>query len=455
MHEIPHDHTSEQAVIGAALQGQLNNLTTFGITEEHFFHYKNKLMWREIGKLEEEGHPCKQDTLAHRFAGKDKVESPTPYEVDQAVDHCPSPLLWEYWANNVEVKRKARIVQEAGLKLAQRSGEARDLADLVSEAESCMFDLNQDVASSKPDDRKEQMRRLIDRLQDAHKGIKRGLPTGYQSLDGILGGLEGGRLYVLAARPSVGKSAIAGNIAEKLIMQGLPVGFFSYEMTRDEINLRMLSSISDTDLTGDIINRNKDEEGRLRTMSKTSQHLVDLTKAPLHVVDDAGLTINQLRSSARRMVVDHGIKLLIVDYIQLVKPSNDVRRRDRHLQVAEVTQGLKRLAKELKIPVIGLAQLSREAERNGNQRPNMSMLRESGSLEADADAVMFLWQKDVSMHSGPNVLLKLTVGKNRAGRLGEIDLVLVRNKTRFEEASEPHHTEWLNAKRAEQVNNTR
>ncbi len=450
-HEIPHDLESEQAVIGAAVQGKLNDLIAFGITEEHFFHFKCRLMWREIMQLEQAGQPVKQDTLAHKFLGSDKVNQPTVLDVEQAVDRCPSSCQWEYYANNTEAKRKARAVQEAGLKLAQKSGTAESLEDLVSEAESCIFDLNQKVSSAENESREAQMRDLIDQLQDAHNGIKRGLPTGYPSLDGILGGLEGGRLYVLAARPSVGKSAIAGNIAEKLILAGVPVGFFSYEMTAREINLRMLSSTSDADLTGDIINRNKDEAGRLQTIAKTSQHIVDLKKAPLKIVDDASLTINQLRSHARRMVADRGTKLIIIDYIQLVKPSDDVKRRDRHLQVAEVTQGLKRLAKELKIPVIGLAQLSREAERNGNQRPNMSMLRESGSLEADADCVMFLWQKDVSMYSGPNVLLKLTVGKNRAGRLGEIDLVLVRNKTRFECASEPHHEEWLNAKRAEQV----
>lgn len=450
-HEIPHDLESEQAVIGAAVQGKLNDLIAFGITEEHFFHFKCRLMWREIMQLEQAGQPVKQDTLAHKFLGSDKVNQPTVLDVEQAVDRCPSSCQWEYYASNTEAKRKARAVQEAGLKLAQKSGTAESLEDLVSEAESCIFDLNQKVSSAENESREAQMRDLIDQLQDAHNGIKRGLPTGYDSLDGILGGLEGGRLYVLAARPSVGKSAIAGNIAEKLILAGVPVGFFSYEMTAREINLRMLSSTSDADLTGDIINRNADEAGRLRTIAKTSQHIVDLKKAPLKIVDDASLTINQLRSHARRMVADRGTKLIIIDYIQLVKPSDDVKRRDRHLQVAEVTQGLKRLAKELKIPVIGLAQLSREAERNGNQRPNMSMLRESGSLEADADCVMFLWQKDVSMYSGPNVLLKLTVGKNRAGRLGEIDLVLVRNKTRFECASEPHHEEWLNAKRAEQV----
>jgi len=450
-HEIPHDLESEQAVIGAAVQGKLNDLIAFGITEEHFFHFKCRLMWREIMQLEQAGQPVKQDTLAHKFLGSDKVNQPTVLDVEQAVDRCPSSCQWEYYANNTEAKRKARAVQEAGLKLAQKSGTAESLEDLVSEAESCIFDLNQKVSSAENESREAQMRDLIDQLQDAHNGIKRGLPTGYASLDGILGGLEGGRLYVLAARPSVGKSAIAGNIAEKLILAGVPVGFFSYEMTAREINLRMLSSTSDADLTGDIINRNQDEAGRLRTIARTSQHIVDLKKAPLKIVDDASLTINQLRSHARRMVADRGTKLIIIDYIQLVKPSDDVKRRDRHLQVAEVTQGLKRLAKELKVPVIGLAQLSREAERNGNQRPNMSMLRESGSLEADADCVMFLWQKDVSMYSGPNVLLKLTVGKNRAGRLGEIDLVLVRNKTRFECASEPHHEEWLNAKRAEQV----
>jgi len=450
-YNIPNDRAAELGVIGAAVQGKFNELVAFGINKSHFHDLKCRQMWEEILKLESKGSAVAVETLCHAVSGKDRVNSPTILDVNAAVDSCPAISNWLYWAEKCEEKRRARIVQEVGLKLVESSGSSDNLDDLVASAESVVFDLNQTISTATHNNRKESFRRLIEMLEDAHNGKEAGIPTGFPSLDSILGGLRGGQFIVLAARPSVGKSAIAGNIAERLALKGVPVGFFSYEMTQDELNLRMLSSVSDTNLTGDILNRGLDDNGRLTTMSKASSSVVDLCKAPVHIIDNPSLTVNQIRSHARRMVKDHDVKLIIIDYIQLVKPGVDDSKRDRHLQIAATTSGLKQLAMELGIPVIGLAQLSREAERNEGQRPRMSMLRESGSIEQDADVIMFLWCKDPNMFDGPNVLLNLTIGKNRSGRLGDIDLVLVRNKTRFEEATEPHHEQWLNVKRAEQV----
>jgi len=449
-YNIPHDQAAELAAIGAAVQGKYNDLAAFGINSDHFHHFKCRIMWEEMVAMDREGVPIGVETLCHRFVGADKINSPTIVDVNHAVDACPTTISWLYWAEMVESKRKARVIQEAGLKLAQTSGECDNLDDLVATAETVIYSLNQSITTA-TGDRKESFQRVIGMLEEAHSGKKVGIPTGFPSIDRILGGMRGGQLLVLAARPSVGKSAIAGNIAENLVLQDVPVGFFSYEMTQDELNMRMLSSVSDTNLTGDILNQNADEQGRLATMAKASSRVVDLCKAPIHIIDNPSLTVNQIRAHARRLVKDYGVKLLIIDYIQLIKPGVDEGRKDRHLQIAAITGGLKQLAMELNIPSLGLAQLSREAEKFAGKRPTMSMLRESGSIEQDADVVMFLYCADTSMFEGPNTLLNVAVGKNRSGRLGDTELVLVRNKTRFEEATEPHHEEWLNRRRAEQV----
>lgn len=449
--QIPHDQTAEYTVIGAAVQGKFNDLVAYGVTEDHFHLIKPRLMWRELVTMEAEGALLSVETLCHRFRGSDRVNMPTILDVNSAVDSCPSPSGWQYFAGIVDHKRKARIVQQAGLALTQAAGEADDIDHLVATAESQIFDLNRQVNTATHNNRRESFQRVIQTLQDAHNGKGTGIPTGFPSLDRILGGMRAGQLIVLAARPAVGKSAIAGNITEKLVTRGIPVAFFSYEMTQDELNLRMLSSMSDTNLIGDILNSGVDSERRLSTIQQASSSVVTLCKAPLHIIDNASLTIAQIRAYARRLVKDSGVQLIVVDYIQLVKSGPTESKRDRHLQIAAITGGLKQLAMELQVPVIGLAQLSREAERFEGKRPTMSMLRESGSIEQDADVVMFLYCENPSMFDGPNVLLKVAIGKNRSGRQGEVDLVLVRNKTRFEEASEPQHEEWLNRRRAEQV----
>lgn len=451
-YSIPNDRPAELGVIGAALQGKYNDLCSVGINEDHFHDLKARLMWREITRMDSEGILIGGETLCHRFRGNDTTKLPGLLDVNDALDACPSAYNWSYWAEVVEEKRKARLVQEVGLKLAEECGNSDNLDDLVASAESVVFELNRKVISDNTsDNRKESFRRLIEMLEDAHKGKETGIPMGFPSLDRILGGMRPGQLIVLAARPAVGKSAIAGNIAMHLATNDVPVAFFSYEMTQDELNLRMWASKSDCDLMGDILNHGKDHEGRLQTIGKASAAAPSLSKAPLHIIDNSSLTVAQIRSHARRLVKEHGVKLIIIDYLQLIKAGTEDRKKDRHLQVAAISGGLKQMAMELQIPVLALAQLSREAERTADKRPTMSMLRESGSIEQDADVILFLYCEDPSMFDGPNSLLKVAVGKNRAGRQGSADLVLVRNKTRFEEASLPQHEMWLNEKRKQQV----
>jgi replicative DNA helicase len=430
--KIPNDRDAELGLIGAAIQGKFDDIRSAGVDETFFHDLKCRGMWKRIEKLEKDGAVITLDTLAHQAKGEgSSIALPDVLEAESA---CPSPLNWTYWAEICDEKRKARVVQETGLRLAEEASAVDDVEQLVSTAESLVFSLT-DQVTTKTDNRSDSFKRIVDTLEEAHNGGKVGITTGYNSIDKILGGLRGGQLVTIAARPAVGKSALAGNIAEKLVMNGTPVAFFSYEMTQDELNLRMLCSLSDTNLIGDVINGGVEESGnRMRIMKQAASYVPQLNSAPIH------------RSNARRLVKDEGVKLIIVDYIQLIKPAAEDRRAQRHVQVGNITAELKQMAMELKVPVIGLAQLNRGVE-GENRRPRLSDLRESGSIEQDSDVVAFLYIDDPAMRDGPNMLLKLAIGKNRAGRQGEVDLVFVRNKIRFEDAYQRKHETWLNEKK--------
>tara|TARA_R100001463_G_scaffold38_1_gene140 strand:+ start:1642 stop:3036 length:1395 start_codon:yes stop_codon:yes gene_type:complete len=442
--KIPNDRDAEMGLIGAAIQGKFDDIHAAGVDDNFFHDLKCRGLWKMMEELEGSGTGITVDTLAHK--AKNDNGSIAFSDVFEAESACPSPLNWTYFAEICDEKRKARLTQEVGLKLADEASTTEDIEQLVSTAESLVFSLT-DRVTTKGDNRSDSFKRIVETLEEAHNGGKVGITTGYSSIDKVLGGLRGGQLVTIAARPAIGKSALAGNIAEKLVMDGIPVGFFSYEMTQDELNLRMLCSLSDTNLIGDVINGGVEESGnRMRIMKQAASYVPQLNSAPIHIVDNGNLTVSQIRSNARRLVRDHGVKLIIVDYIQLIKPAAEDRRAQRHVQVGNITAELKQMAMELKIPVIGLAQLNRGIE-GETRRPRLSDLRESGSIEQDSDVVAFLYVDDPAMRDGPNMLLKLAIGKNRAGRQGEIDLVFVRNKIRFEDAYQKKHESWLNEKK--------
>ena len=282
--EIPQDVGAEQSLIGAALQGKYTDICAAGCSLNHFNDLRCRAVWSELERMDGDGTPVSVETVCHRIRSHREVSI---LDVNTMVDACSASVNWPYWFEICGEKLKARAVQQAGLKLVQESGSGC-VEDMVAQAETVIYGLTKTV-SSDPDTRKTSFQRVITSLEDAHNGKCRGLLTGFPSLDRILGGLRGGQLVVLAARPAVGKSAMAGNMAEHLVSNGTPVAFFSYEMTADELNMRMLSSAADVDLVGDIINQNKDTAGRLETIHKTSSHIPELamiTQASLRSFSD-------------------------------------------------------------------------------------------------------------------------------------------------------------------------
>jgi replicative DNA helicase len=287
---------------------------------------------------------------------------------------------------------------------------------------------------------KDLVRSAISTIEKFHaqQGMLTGIATGFTDLDKMTTGLHGGEMIVIAARPSMGKTSLAMNIAEHVaIEQRLAVGVFSLEMTADSLVLRMLCSRSRVNL------RNV-REGFLaeRDFPKLTNAAGKLAGAPLFIDDTSGLSILQLRAKARRMWQQYGIKLFVIDYLQLLHSSTARRADNRQQEIADISNGIKALAKELKVPVIVLSQLNRDLEKRGpGERPRLSDLRESGAIEQDADLVGLLYREtkgkedDEPDFEQEAVPVKLFIAKQRNGPTGDVDLTFLKPYTRFESAA--------------------
>ncbi|OGM18221.1 replicative DNA helicase, partial [Candidatus Woesebacteria bacterium RIFCSPHIGHO2_01_FULL_37_10] len=290
-------------------------------------------------------------------------------------------------------------------------------------AESEVFSLTQKHTSRAFTAVRDALAESFDRLDELHKqeGGIRGIPTGFKDIDDTLAGLQKSNLVILASRPGVGKTSLALNIAQNISLKfGRCVGFFSLEMSKEELVDRLLVAQADIDAW-------KLKTGKLseEDFTKLSNAMGELAEAPIYIDDTPASTILEMRSKARRLQVEKGLDLLVVDYLQLARSR---QLENRVQEVSEISQGLKNLARELKIPVLALSQLSRAVEQRGGQkRPQLADLRESGSIEQDADVVMFIWREDEE--NVENIVLD--VAKHRNGPLRSIKLRFRGDRIKF------------------------
>ena len=310
---------------------------------------------------------------------------------------------------------------------------------LMDEAEREVLRIAESRVSSETSTIKELVKKAITTIEQFHErqGALTGLATGFADFDKMTSGLHPGEMIVIAARPSMGKTSLAMNIAEHVALEErLPVGVFSLEMTAESLVLRMLCSRSRVNL------RNV-REGFLaeRDFPKLTGAAGKMAAAPLFIDDASALSILQLRAKARRMHQQHGIKLLVVDYLQLLHSTARRAQENRQQEIADISGGIKALAKELKIPIIVLAQLNRELEKDKNRKPRLSDLRESGSIEQDADLVGLLYKPSVedeeSSGGGDSDSrpVNLLIAKQRNGPTGDVNLTFLNSITRFESAA--------------------
>jgi replicative DNA helicase len=293
---------------------------------------------------------------------------------------------------------------------------------------------------------KELVHTAINTIEDYHtrQGMLTGLATGFADLDSMTSGLHAGEMIVIAARPSMGKTSLAMNIAEHVAVDlKVPVGVFSLEMTAEALVLRMLCSRARVNLK-DVRSGFMTERDFVPLTSAAGE----LTSAPLFIDDSSGLSILQLRAKARRLAQQHGIKLFVVDYLQQMH-STSRKVDNRQQEIADISNGIKALAKELRVPIIALSQLNRDFERDKSRKPNLADLRESGAIEQDADFVGFLYKvdpddptrrkddiEDEETGMMPDVLpINLLVAKQRNGPTGDVPLTFLRSITRFQARS--------------------
>ena len=302
--------------------------------------------------------------------------------------------------------------------------ESQELNNIIEDCEQSIFGLSQSHIKKDFIQLRDALASSFDRLDELQKtsGKLRGVPTGYKDLDSKLAGMQDSNLIIFAARPGMGKTSFALNVAQHVAVNAnMPVGIFSLEMSQEELVDRLLVSQADIDAwklkTGNLDDKDFD---------RLSHAMGQLAEAPLFIDDTPGASLVEIRTKARRLQMEHGLKLIIIDYLQLIR--TNLYADNRVQQVSEISQGLKNLARELKVPVFALSQLNRSVEnRGGNKKPQLADLRESGAIEQDADVVMFIYKDD----SENDELVKLDVQKHRNGPTGEIDLIFKRDRVKF------------------------
>lgn len=356
-------------------------------------------------------------------------------------DATPSAANMPFYADIVIEKHTLRRMINTCSNVIGRIYDESDqggVEELMDEAEADVLKIRQDTEETASLAIKDLVHGAIAEIEqlNQNKGKTTGLTTGLADLDKITSGLQNGDMIVIAARPSMGKSSLGMNIAEHVAIDlGLPVGVFSLEMTARSLTLRTLCSRAR-------VNHRDIQDGFLheRDFPKLTNAAGKMAKSPLFIDDTAGLSILQLRAKARRMHQQHGIKLFVVDYLQLVRTSKKCDRRD--LEIADISSGLKALAKELNVPFIVLAQLNREVEKRGEgDRPRLSDLREGGAIEQDADVVGLLYRPKIKDNGDDEpcaydaVPTNLLIAKQRNGPTGDIFLTFLKSFTRFEGAA--------------------
>lgn len=423
----PQNLDAEKSVLGAILldpEGIINVLEF--LREDHFYSSRHSTIFKSMIELYEERLPIDLVTLPDRLGKNNELERCGGVEyLADLVAFTPSSVNLETYGKLVkETAVKRKLIQTA-TKIAEMGYDGNiEVDELLDEAEQTLYAVSQENLKEDFVPLRTVLEKSFDRLDELHrnKGEMRGVPTGLARLDNTLSGLQESNLIILAARPSVGKSSLALNIAQyAAIEKKVPIGIFSLEMSANQLSDRMLSSQADVDSW-------KISTGNLNDgdFDKITLAMGELAEAPIFIDDTPGINIMELRAKARRLHVEHKVGMIIVDYLQLVQGR---RNENRVQEVSDISQALKNIARELSIPVLALAQLSRAVESRGETRPKLSDLRESGSIEQDADVVMFLYRpSDENRES-----VHLSIAKHRNGPTGEIQLYFRGGRTKFYE----------------------
>lgn len=422
---MPHSRDGEISVLGGLLIDNRTFDSVSYLRPTDFYVESHRIIFKAIRDIINTGGEADALTLFEHLRKQGTLEAAGgPKMGAYLADIVPSPSV---------VPAHARVVKEAAVRRelisileahADEAYEADNVQELADRAEAAIYKATQSTGhSSRAVTTLEMLKGVVKGIQRRSKGeASPGIQTGFRRLDELLTGLRGGQLIILAARPGIGKTSLAINIACNVSLAKKRVGFFSLEMGEYEIGLRVLSSQGR--VPGQRLRQARMRADDTQRVCATVTRMVD-DGAPMVVDDSTALSPNTLRSRCRRMRREHGLDLVVVDYIQLMR--GDGRTGSRNEEVGSISRGLKLLARELDVPVLALSQLNRESVKTKNRRPAMHDLRDSGSLEQDADVVLFLHKE------GDEDEVELSVAKQRMGPTGRMRLQWWEAETRFED----------------------
>lgn len=434
----PQNLDAEQAVLGSILIDKNAIYRVADLLEpKDFYLSSNETVYAAILTLHEKHQPIDVMSVTNFLKEKDALAQVggSSYLAELTNQVTTASHVTHY----AEIVKKNKILRELIRASAEITEEAfdsgKELDDLMDVVEKKIFDISQKSTPQNLLPLKDELAGAYERMAKlADGGDKlRGVPTGFSALDNKLSGLQKSDLIILGARPSSGKTSLALDIARNAAQAGKVVGVFSLEMSREQVIDRIISAESNIPLWNILTGRIRGEDEF--TMI---QHALDrLSNVKLYIDDSASLKVMEMHSMARRLQMEHGLDLLIVDYLQLIRPRTN--SDNMVTQITEISRGLKALARDLKVPVLALSQLSRGVEQRDHKIPRLSDLRDSGSIEQDADVVMFIYRKgsdeivgaNDSSASGENNLTQILIAKHRNGPIGEVDLLFDREHTSF------------------------
>jgi len=434
----PHNLEAEQAVLGALMLDPQKGSTVFEILRpEDFYRDNHKSIYLTIRDIFERGDPVDLVTVAESLRQAGRLESIGGIgTVSQIAGSVPSAANIEHYARIVAEKSLLRqLIRMAGY-IEEKGYEAGEEAlSLLEEAERLILDISQRQTKEGFVTIRTILLKTFDKIEYlySNKGNLTGVPTFFKELDRITSGWQASDLIIIAARPSMGKTALVLNMAQNAaIKAGVPVALFSLEMSKEQLVQRILCSEAMVDQqrvrTGELLDSD---------WPKLTQAVGPLSEAPIFIDDTVGISLAELRSKARRLKMEQGLGLIIIDYLQLMTVGK--RMESRQQEVAHISRGLKGVARELSVPVIALSQLNRGVEQRQDKRPIMSDLLESGAIEADADVISFIY-RDEYYHpeSDKKGIAEIIIAKHRNGPVGTVELGYLKEFTKFVNLEKKH-----------------
>jgi len=439
----PQNIEAERSVLGALMLDKdaiikVSNLVHPG----DFYNDNHNLIFESMVELYEKREPIDVLSLSNRLEEKNKLEAigGSSY-LTSLVTSIPSSTNVEHYAKVVQKKSTLRKLITTASEIVELGyQEAEDVEKLLDSAEQKLFSVSQKYIKQDFVPIRSILESAFNRIDELHKGDHklRGIPSGYPDMDKLLAGFQKSDLVILAARPSIGKTTLALDLARQMAVQEkVPVGLFSLEMGADQLVDRMLAAQSGVDLwrlrTGNLKTGAGDDD-----FQRIGEAMGVLSEAPIFIDDSGSANVMEMRTMARRLQSEHNVGVIIIDYLQLME-GRKAGGDNRVNEISEISRALKQLARELNIPIIALSQLSRSVESRSPQIPKLSDLRESGSIEQDADIVMFLYREDREKPDTPNKnIVEVQVAKHRNGPVGKVSLYFQENCTTFKSLEKAH-----------------